>query len=719
MVAVVLTCACSGRSLVRGADAGVDRIATPAPGSDGSALVGDGGTPPVQRDAGMNTVDPSHGCPAVDEPADEAPAIVQPARAPTRVPFSCQPMPATFLFPPPGPDVPGLFTRCASFEVGAASAVAVSPDGRLAALATADGLARVVEVASRRVIAVLASPRAMIDYLAFAPGGSTVLTLARGQREVTLWRTADWTPVWRVSLPGIRYYHMFGGGIAFSPDGSAAVVSPGADSFLLDVATGAIRATRPTPYGAVTDVGYGWNGRRIVLVEPSLDAHCIHDPNGGRVVILDPETLAPIASVDYGSYPMVTGQPQFRASPTDDLVLVPDPEPPNRLTARKLSDGSALPAPALATMPLAFMPDGQTALVFDGGALLRVRVADAAVTSVVMLGDSGPLGVSADGSLVAFGGKGSGLLRVWNSAASAGGFVQTICSADEPASPLGASLSRDGARLAIGTSAGVRVLRTVDGATIASLPTPGRPILSPSGTRMVTVSLNDRQPMIVSRIADGAVLASVAQDQWLWANVAFSPREDRLYAGGSDYRSNQYVMAVVELSSPGSSTIKSIPQYTALLGVSNGCPVLYEGERGVWRSCGACDDPAIASGGTKYDATQYRYAVLSSDGKYLGIAGSPGVTLWRMPPEAATVATIGQRASEAGWQPAERPAAISAGGTGMLTGTWVNPACYSGPAFEADVHDTASGALLDELPAFEADGALRTIASGAQLWCAR
>jgi len=658
-------------------------------------------------------------CLPVDQAADEAPASIPPARVPTQVPFSCLPMPAAFFFPPPGADVPGQFSRCASFEVGVGTGVTLNQDGSVAALVTSDGLVRVIEMATRRVIAVLASPRAMVDYAAFAPGGRGIMTVARGQREVTLWRAVDWTPVWRISLPGNRYYHTFGGGVAFSPDGSAAVVSPGSDAFLLDVATGAVRATRTTPYGAVLDVAYGWNGRRVVLVEPSLAAHCIHDPNGGNVIILDADTFAPIVGVDYGEYPMVKGQPQFRASPTDDLVLVPDPQFPKQVAALKLSDGSALPAPALTTLPLTFMPDGQSALVYQGRALVRVSVADWAVTSVLMQGDIGPVAVSADGGVVAIAGKAENLLRVWKGGDA---LAQTICTATSlPQTTQAVSLSRDGQRLAIGTTAGVRVLRTTDGAAFAAVPTPGRPVLSPSGERLAAVPWDSQSPIVVSRVSDLALLGQVDQNQWWWGKFAFSPREDRLYVGGNDFKNAEYVLDAVDLSSEGTAAMKDIPLYTTLLGVSKGCPVLYQGERGVWRSCGTCEEVAIASGGMKYDATVASNAVLSPGGNYVAIAGTPGVTLWRMPPDFGVVATIGPRRAEAPWNPAERPTAISPDGARILTGTYVYPSCYSGPGFEAHLHDTASGTLLDAVPPAPdaVDGPIRTLAYGTQLWCAR
>src|SRR5262249_51923020 len=152
----------------------------------------------------------------------------------------------------------------------------------------------------------------------------------------------------------------------------------------------------------------------------SLAAHCSHAPNGGTVTALDAATLAPVATLaDLGSYANPGGYrgiPQFRASPTDDLVLLPptvDEPAGSPLPALRLSDGGVLPAPALATLPAAFMPDGSV-LVADRDALLRIRIADGATTmAVAMIGDAGPMALSRYGAVLAIGGTGAELLRVW------------------------------------------------------------------------------------------------------------------------------------------------------------------------------------------------------------------------------------------------------------------------------------------------------------------
>src|SRR4029079_9500455 len=73
----------------------------------------------------------------------------------------------------------------------------------------------------------------------------------------------------------------------------------------------------------------------------------------------------------------VRGVPQFRASPTDDLVLVPpfvgDPPGPS---AYRLSEGAARPPPPLVGgLPAAFLPDGATVLMGDVNGLRRGRLA--------------------------------------------------------------------------------------------------------------------------------------------------------------------------------------------------------------------------------------------------------------------------------------------------------------------------------------------------------
>ncbi|HSS37203.1 MAG TPA: WD40 repeat domain-containing protein, partial [Polyangia bacterium] len=151
-----------------------------------------------------------------------------------------------------------------------------------------------MDVASRMVIGVLAPPRASIGAAAFSPAGDTIVTVASGERPVTLWRADTFTPVWTASLPG-HAGQGSDGAAAFSPDGTAALVSTAAGLYLLDSASGAIRATGDIP-DYVLNVAYGWNGRRIAVLHAPLTGMCLYSPHGGSVTLLDATTLAPIAT---------------------------------------------------------------------------------------------------------------------------------------------------------------------------------------------------------------------------------------------------------------------------------------------------------------------------------------------------------------------------------------------------------------------------------------
>ena len=177
------------------ADAGAIGTAT-ADGGDAGAIgtaTADGG------DASLPLCPP----PGASDPAAEVPTSGW--SPPTAVPFSCAPMPNAFFFPSPGPDVSGVYARCASFADARASSLVVDRDGSRVALIGIDGVARIVDVASRMVVGVLAPPRASVGLAAFSPSGGTILTVARGERQVTLWRVDTFAPIWTTTLPGHTY----------------------------------------------------------------------------------------------------------------------------------------------------------------------------------------------------------------------------------------------------------------------------------------------------------------------------------------------------------------------------------------------------------------------------------------------------------------------------------------------------------------------------------
>ena len=114
--------------------------------------------------------------------------------------------------------------------------------------------------------------------------------------------------------------------------------------------------------------------------------------------------------------------------------------------------------------------------------------------------------------------------------------------------------------------------------------------------------------------------------------------------------------------------------------------------------------------------------MLSADGRFVAVRhGDDGVTVGEMPPVARRLATVRPRGGDPVWPPHEFPIAIASGGARLLTGASPERSCYGGPQLELLLRQVATGELLDLLPPgpVVADGELRTLAYGAQLWCAR
>ena len=203
--------------------------------------------------------------------------------------------------------------------------------------------------------------------------------------------------------------------------------------------------------------------------------------------------------------------------------------------------------------------------------------------------------------------------------------------------------------------------------------------------------------------------------------VAFSQREDRVYSNG--YRNDAYRLDAIDLGA-GTSSFAPIANFTAVIGTSIGCPVLYESTRGAWRSCGACEDAPVgggepynpfgAQGGRALVGRQVRRHVVerarSGREDMEDAARRPaGSRLSRR-------AAAGKGGSRSNSRSPSRPAPRRA-----LTGAAPAGSCYFGPQFPLEVHDVGTNTIVDTLPPAPAatDGTMRTVAYGAQLWCAR
>ncbi|HLK91010.1 MAG TPA: WD40 repeat domain-containing protein [Polyangia bacterium] len=652
------------------------------------------------------------------------------ARVPTALPFSCNPMPRRLIFPPAPPTDPllpgaGNYSRCATFGLGAAQALALSTDGRFAAMVNGDGVARIIEVASQQVIALLAPPRAHVSRVAFSPDGQWVATIAGAEHELDVYSTATWTAQWTTILPGTPYGYVDGaaGAIAFSPDSQRLAVSPGANLYLTYLGGSVVSSYSSL---AVLDVAYAWNGQRLVVADAFLTGSCIRRPDGGRIVVLDPSNLVKLETVaTWAGYSADEVTPAFRASPTDDLVFVPasSQEENRALHAFKLSDGTELPRPTTVTLPAAFLPDGDL-LLASGGTLGVQPVGGATVAKVAAPTPALPVvGVSADGSTVAVGGDGADLLRVWHPTDS---FALGVCALDDLA-PGPLALSGDGHAVAVGLGGDIQVVRPDDGTILGTVNGNGQPfqrlMLSPSGAYVAAAEYPPLDPVealpspsidylqIIAVASDGLV-ADLSKRGAFHAGYVFSSDETAFYdtwfpPGGTA----SGTLERVDLPTGKVTALHGVPFGTRPIGVSGGCPVLFDPARGAYRSCDSCDE----------QPTPGLDAVVSPDGRTL-LTRDPypalTTTLWSLG-GGGMLHVFGPHASvDPSWTVDTVPVAASAGAGGVLIGAGVYESCYDGPAYPTLLEDQ-TGKVLATLPPGGAPASedLGRLTFGTEIWC--
>jgi WD40 repeat protein len=649
-------------------------------------------------------------------------------------------MPNALFLPRPGADVSGAYARCASFADVRAFSLAVNGTGSRVALIGIDGIARIVDVASRTVVGVLAPPRASVGQAAFSPDGATILTIARGELLVTLWRADTFAPIWTTTLPGHTYYEESTGAATFSPDGKAALVSLGAALYLLDTATGAVRVTNAQLSNsqlpsAVLNAAYGWHGRRIAVLTAPVTGMCNYSPHGGTVTTLDPTTLAPLAT------PMIwpelgdeaPGPGQMLVAADADLIVTSGLEtyPPQTPKAFRLSDGSPLPPPALATFPLALSPDGTAALIDSDRALQLVRLADGAAIASTPSTAPTAVGLSADGTTVAAGSSGGNLLGIWRPAA--GPLVPT-CTADALASEAWyamTSLSADGASIAVDWGPQIRVLRRADGSTVSTIELAnqtafGMLTLSPDGRYVIAefgAGSSPAFPIAVFRTSDGAEVADLGGrftfqgDRHYWSTFAFLPDGRRLDGVVENGATNTAQVMQVDLETGTVSPEVAISGWSSLVGTSGDCPLLVDSNMTLVRACGGCQPLPLAkntSGGiVSLDGSRY----LSQD----GYAQVTPTVLWDISSHPGVLQTYPPRPEEATWTVKEVPVAISAHGDRVITTAHEDGPCARPPGFTSRVHDVATDTVIDDLPPFvtSASADLAVIAYGPVLWCTR
>lgn len=682
------------------------RVQTTTGGGLGTADGGDAGLPL---------------CPAPTAPDGGTQIASDGWSPPTSVPFSCNPLPSAFFFPPPGSDVSGTYARCASFAAPRADALAVGTDGTRAALIGADGVARVVDLASSTVVGVLAPPRATVGLAAFSPSGDTIVTIAPGEQEVTLWRGDTFAPLWTTTLPGVLYQEVFGSGAAFSPDGTTILLSPGDSVYLLDVATGAVRASM-SPRGAVLSLGYGWNGQRIAVLSAPVSGMCVYEPRGGTVTILDAKTLAQLATPM--TWPMEGDEGPERggmlvASAADLIVTTGPSDNPEAMQAFRISDGSPLPAPVLRyPTPLALTPDGTAALEAQNGVLELVRLADGTVAATTPSAPPSAFAISPDGSTIVTGSSGASLLGTWRPAA---GPLVATCTGDVPSDGAARSaLSVDGATVAVDWGTEIRLFRRADGALLSRMslaPKKASSIqLSPDARYVIGTFYDPAEPgysTTLFRTSDGMALADLgaAPSSGKLVGFAFSSDGRRL-AAASQHPPTGTTVLQLDLETGAWTSGPQSSGYPWVVGLSGDCPLIVDGST-LASACARCQTRTLVtdtqSGVVSFDSTMYLG---------LGAASEPTSTkLWSIGPQPELVRIYPPR-DGAG---AETPAAVSAHGERVITGAANLEPCAPGQEYTCRVHDVATDNVIDELPPTftSASTDLNVLAFGPVLWCAR
>jgi WD40 repeat protein len=691
-----------------------------------------GGSRPDARTVGRDAGPPLP--PSGDPPGDGGPVACAPSPAPdhdagvapppgpwspaTAVPFSCDPLPGAFFFPRPGSDTAGAYARCASFAEARATALAVSADGTRVALIGTDGIARIVDVASHTVVGVLAPPRASVDLAAFSPSGDRILTVQKGERTVILWRADTFTPITTTNLPGHSYYGTWHGAAAFSPKGDTALVSPGADLFLLDPTTAVIMHSRQS--SSVLGAGYALDGRRIVVQEAPISGMCAQGPTGGSVTVMETYSLTPVATPMI--WPLTSDESpppgQMLTAPDADLVLTSSPNGDPSPVAFRVSDGTPLPRPVLSAFPLALTPDGTGAVIAAGGQLEIRRLGDGAVLTSVSAAAPTALAISADGDTIAFGSSGANLLDIWRPAS---GVLAPTCSAEPRPSGLsnmGATVSADGQTVAQNWGTQLRLLRRADGTLVSTIDggthTLRSAVLSTDAAYAI-VDFDGSPVQGLYRTADGARVTSLTPPpSCTWSQLSFS-RVDTVV---NDLCSSPSGATLFTRQDDGQwNPGVRFAEYVTAAGFSDECLVMVASSRSTaWRACGSCSDPPFTTSTTG--------GVLSQDGKvFLGQDPGEfaGVTLWNVLAPGDAIRQYPQRPEESSWNPGEFPVAVSAHGDRVITGAHQVAPCGYSPGFTSRIHDVADDTIVDELPpnVTSASADLNVLSIGPVLWCAR
>ena len=388
------------------------------------------------------------------------------------------------------------------------TALRVSPDGRLLAVADAAGAVRFIDLASwkpRGADVRLPSPVAE-RAMSFSPDSRRLMVVSvgvgRSELDVidVITRQARRIQAWRGPAPQAPNGFE---AVAYSPNRTyiamTRVTEPGFNGptsvrlFLLNAATGRTRWQRRYPLRpGQGDPHIAFTSTGALLTSAQQGATILWDPRSGRVLRRFPLGGVPALASDGRHVALALNSP-FVGTPSSSVAVLDLRTGGHRTLAANLPDAWI--------RSLAFTPDG-TQLVgasTDGvhvwdlasGAIAETYVAQAGPRSLATLDPSGRTVISGqqDGSIAAFdlsGGRRLGRAFRWNTPEQACGY--TPCFAVNRQSQLMAADQGDGSVAIIDLRAlrRVRTLPARDGATSAALS------FLPDGRTLITGGVNRR-----------------------------------------------------------------------------------------------------------------------------------------------------------------------------------------------------------------------------------
>jgi WD40 repeat protein len=389
-----------------------------------------------------------------------------------------------------------------------------SRDGARIATASYDRTARVWDTATGKAIATLSGHEGGVLTAAFSPDGSRIVTASQ-DNTARVWHSATGTAIAVLSGHKDRI-----SSAAFSPDETRVVTaSHDGTARVWDAATGKAIATLSLDEGPIWSAAFSSDGSRIVTASYGKTARVWDAATGTAILVLsghDDGVLSAAFSPD-GS--------RIVTASNDETARVWDAATGKVIVVLSGHQGPVWSA--------AFSPDGSHILTvsWDGTA----RVWDVATPIAVLSGHEDELSSAAfspDGSRIVTASR-DNTARVWD--AATGTAIVTLHGHDDGV--LSATFSPDGSRIVTASfDKSARVWDAATGTAIAVLRGHGAQVdsaaFSPDGSRIVTAS-SDKTARVWDAATGKAVLTlSGHGDEVL--SAAFSPDGSRIVTASID-----------------------------------------------------------------------------------------------------------------------------------------------------------------------------------------